>query len=122
MKIKDFLNNRNIPMGNYPEEYYDFEILLLVRSGSWAYGTNIETSDEDFRGIFIIPEKYLFLLRNKYVPQLSFGGTNEKGDKKEDNVFFELGGFFELLQSSNPNILEMINILDENLIYFNPII
>jgi len=122
MKIKDFLLNRNIPLGTYPSEYYDFEILLLVRSGSWAYGTNIETSDEDFRGIFVIPEKYLYYSKQRYVSQLSFGGTNEKGDKKEDNVFYEIGRFVELLSVSNPNTLEIINILDENMIYYNPII
>jgi hypothetical protein len=122
MKIKDFLEKQNLSLGSYPKEYLEFEILLLVRSGSWVYGTNIETSDEDFRGIFIIPENYLYKLRNNYIPQISFGELNEKGDKKEDNCFYEIGRFMELLESSNPNVLEILQIVDENLLYKHPIL
>jgi len=46
MKIRDFLEKYNLN-STYPESYLDFEILLLCRAGSHAYGTNIETSDED---------------------------------------------------------------------------
>lgn len=32
--------------------------IFLSRSGSHAYGTNLPTSDEDFRGIAIPPKRY----------------------------------------------------------------
>jgi len=116
MKVKDFLVKHNL-QNTYSQEVLDFDILLLVRAGSHAYGTATETSDEDFRGIFIIPNDYLYGLRNNYIPQLTFGEIDKVKGVKADNVFYEIGRFMELLSSSNPNILELIHIDGNNLIY-----
>ena len=121
MKIKDFLKKYNLA-SEYPKKILEFDVLLLVRAGSHAYGTNIKTSDEDFRGIFMIPQKYLLGLNYKYIDQLTFGELDDKEEVKADNVFYELGRFMDLLRSSNPNILEVIMISDENLIYRHPIL
>ncbi len=121
MLIKDFLKERNLD-STYSDDILEFEILLLARVGSHLYGTNSEGSDEDFKGIYIIPEKYLFGLGSTYYPQLAFGELDSKGNPKGDNVFFEIGRYIELLLSSNPGVLELLFLDDENLIYRHPIL
>jgi hypothetical protein len=75
-------------------------------SGSHAYGIATENSDRDIRGVFIIP--LAEILRGNYVEQVS--------DEKNDIIFYELGRFFQLLESNNPNILEILNLPDDCII------
>ena len=73
-------------------------ILLKVRSGSQAYGLATATSDEDFRGVFYLPRDQFFGL--DYVAQVS--------DATNDEVYYELGRFIELLTKANPTALEVL--------------
>ena len=73
-------------------------ILLDSIAGSHAYGTAIASSDEDHKGVFILPRQQLFGLQ--YIPQVS--------DEKNDNIYYEIGRFVELLTKSNPTTLEML--------------
>lgn len=73
-------------------------ILLKVRSGSQAYGLATPTSDEDFRGVFYLPRDQFFGLN--YVTQVS--------DATNDEVYYELGRFIELLTKANPTALEVL--------------
>jgi len=84
MTISD-LKNRNL-------------ILFEAISGSKAYGTDLPTSDEDIKGIFILPKKDFYGL--DYIPQVS--------DERNDIVYYELKRFFDLLSKNNPNILELL--------------
>jgi len=68
--------------------------------GSHAYGTNVETSDQDIGGVFICPPNMLSSLREKYVEQVD--------DERHDTVYYELGRWMELLMKSNPNALESL--------------
>lgn len=68
--------------------------------GSHAYGLNIETSDKDVGGVFIIPQDYLMGLRSNYIEQVA--------DEKNDTVFYEFGRWVELLLKSNPTALESL--------------
>ena len=52
--------------------------LYLVIRGSHAYGTNIETSDTDYSGVFIQSEDDI--LGNKYIEQIN--------DDKNDTVIY----------------------------------
>jgi hypothetical protein len=79
-------------------------------SGSHAYGIATENSDRDIRGVFIIP--LTEILRGKYVDQVS--------DEKNDIIFYELGRFFQLLESNNPNILEILNLPEDCILYEHP--
>ena len=62
--------------------------LYLVIRGSHAYGTNIETSDTDYAGVFI--QSVDDILGNKYVEQVN--------DDKNDIVIYELRRFLEILE------------------------
>lgn len=86
-------------------------ILLEVISGSHAYGTNISTSDEDRRGVFIA--ELDDVLSGDYPEQIN--------DKKNDIVFYELNKFLRLLESNNPNILELLSIPEDCIVSKHPL-
>ncbi len=74
-------------------------IIYDAVAGSHAYGTNIPTSDKDIRGVFMLPkEEYLGL---KSPPE-------QVGDEKHDTTYYSLKRFFELIQTANPNLIEML--------------
>lgn len=75
-------------------------IIVKHYAGSHAYGTNIETSDVDFRGIFCA---------NKESIITPFFNINEKEDKsEEDTKFYELNNFMKLYLDGNPNVMETL--------------
>lgn len=76
--------------------------------GSHLYGTNVETSDVDFGGVYIIDNETLMGLPEYYEPQIS--------DEKHDTTYYELGRWVELLMKANPNALESLFAPDEFII------
>ena len=85
--------------------------LYLVIRGSHAYGTNIETSDTDYSGIFI--QSMDDILGNKYIEQIN--------DDSNDTVVYEIRRFLELLGTNNPTVLELLNTPEDCVIYKDPI-
>jgi uncharacterized protein len=75
--------------------------------GSKAYGLSTEKSDTDIRGIFILPKELYYSL--DYTPQVS-NATN-------DIVYYELKRFIELLSKNNPNIIELLNVPNEFVLF-----
>lgn len=70
------------------------------KRGSHMYHLNVETSDEDYGGVFICPPEMLEGLRSNYVEQVS--------DEKSDVVYYEFGRWIELLMKANPTALESL--------------
>lgn len=69
--------------------------------GSWSHGIGIEgKSDYDYGGVFIAPKEMILGLRSNYIEQVS--------DAKNDETYYELGRWFELLLKSNPTALESL--------------
>lgn len=87
-------------------------LLLNAISGSRAYGTAVPSSDTDYRGVFILPQLQLYGLQQ--LEQLS--------DDKQDEVYYELGRFVQLLNDSNPNILELLAMPEDCILYQHPIL
>lgn len=85
--------------------------LLLVIRGSHAYGTNVETSDTDYAGVFI--QKMEDILGLNYTEQIN--------DDKNDTVIYEIRRFLDLLSSNNPTVLELLNTPEDCIIYKDPI-
>ena len=85
-------------------------LLLDARSGSHAYGTDTLQSDEDFRGVFAMPNSFHTGL--EHIDQLS--------DEKEDQQFFELTRFFHLLVKNNPTALELLYTPEDCIRYKHP--
>ncbi|MCB2377044.1 nucleotidyltransferase domain-containing protein [Hymenobacter sp. BT635] len=73
-------------------------IIFETVSGSRAYGTNLPHSDTDLKGVFVLPERDFYGL--DYVAQVA-NDTN-------DEVFYELRRFVELLLKNNPTALEIL--------------
>lgn len=89
--------------------------LIIFESyrGSFVYGTYIEgVSDKDKCGVFIQPLEDVIGFK-KYISQVQ--------DEKGDCVYYEVGRFLELLSANNPNILEILNIPQEFIIYKHPV-
>ena len=85
--------------------------LLLVIRGSHAYGTNIETSDTDYSGVFIQSQEDIF----------GFGYKEQINDDTNDTVIYEIKRFLQLLSSNNPTVLELLNTPEDCIIYKDPI-
>jgi len=97
-----------------PEGKFRGEILYEYVRGSHLYSTNVETSDEDQGGIYIMPNDSLIGLGLDY--------QNEIKDKSNDKCIWEVGRFLELALSSNPTVLEALFVPDDKVIYEHPVI
>ena len=73
--------------------------IFVTRAGSHAYGTNIEGSDEDFRGV-AVANKSCYIGVNHHFEQYS---KNEP-----DLTIFELRKFLNLAADNNTNVLELL--------------
>jgi uncharacterized protein len=88
--------------------------VLLVRHGSHAYGTNTETSDEDFKGVAIPPKEY-FLGAIKRFEQAELKAPDP------DAVIYDIRKFFVLAADCNPNIIEVLHTSPEDHFIVDPI-
>ena len=86
-------------------------ILFEAISGSRAYGTNLPHSDTDLKGVFVLPEAQFFGL--DYIPQIA--------NETNDEVFYELRRFVELLLKNNPTVLELLGTPADCVIYKHPL-
>lgn len=86
-------------------------LLFECISGSRAYGTDLPTSDTDLKGVFVLPQAQFYGLED--VEQVS--------SEKNDEVYYELRRFGELLYKNNPNILEMLASPDDCVLYCHPL-
>ncbi len=86
-------------------------LLLNCICGSKSYGLQVPTSDTDYKGVFILPKQQLFSL--DYTEQVS--------NETNDEVYYELKRFIDLLYKNNPNILELLNTPDDCVLYRHPI-
>jgi len=106
-------------------DYKKNGVVLEIKTGSHLYGTNVETSDEDFVGVYI-PSYFELLTSDKYIKEKDFSikskDKNGKNDKNAvDRKYYNFNNFIKLLISNNPNILEILYANDENITYVNPI-
>ena len=85
-------------------------ILYECIVGSQAYATNVETSDIDKKFVYILPQDYI--LGTGYVEQLSVN---------KDYVGWEIKRFLELIGSSNPTVLELLNTPEDCIITKHPL-
>jgi uncharacterized protein len=83
-------------------------IMFDAIAGSHAYGTNVPTSDVDYRGIFMLPDSdYLSML----------DATKQISDEKHDTTYYSLKRYFELTSKATPNTLELLWMPDDTVKY-----
>ena len=86
-------------------------IIVLGLGGSYAYGTNIETSDCDIRGCALNSKEEI--LTNQNFEQF----TNEE----TDTTIYSFNKLIKLLCSSNPNVIEIVGLKPEHYLYLSSI-
>ena len=86
-------------------------IIFECISGSRAYGLQTPASDTDIRGVFILPKEQFYSL--EYVGQIN--------NETNDIAYYELRKFIELCAKNNPNILEMLNVPEDCILYKDPL-
>ena len=82
-------------------------LIFEAVTGSKAYGLDTVKSDIDIRGVFVMPKNLFYSL--EYVPQIS--------NDSNDIVYYELKRFMELLSKNNPNIIELLNVPENCILY-----
>lgn len=87
-------------------------LLFEAVSGSKAFGLATEKSDTDIRGVYYLPKEQFFGL--DYIPQVA--------NETNDEVYYEIGRFVELLLKNNPNILEVLATPEDCILYKHPLI
>lgn len=92
-------------------EHLGKHVILLGLAGSYSYGTNIETSDVDVRGIALNQKSDLIGLTQfeQYV------------DDNTDTVIYAFNKIVTLLLSCNPNTIELLGLNPEHYLYLNDI-
>lgn len=85
--------------------------ILIGLGGSHAYGTNIETSDLDIRGVAMHSARDIVLGR----------GFEQVCNDATDTTIFSLKKVVNLLTNCNPNTIEMLGLKQEHYLYLNDV-
>lgn len=80
------------------DEHLKNRIIFLTLGGSYAYGTNIETSDIDVRGCAL----------NRPSDILGLTNFEQKVDNVTDTTVYAFNKLIPLLINCNPNVIEML--------------
>lgn len=88
-------------------------IILLTIGGSHAYGTNIETSDLDIRGVTLNQPSDLIGMSN--FEQFERNNTTTETDA----VIYGFNKFIKLVSDGNPNVCEQLGMPPEYYLYLN---
>lgn len=100
------------------EKEYDFiktnehlgkHVILLGLAGSYSYGTNIETSDIDIRGIAL----------NRKSDLIGLTQFEQYVDEHTDSVIYAFNKLVKLLLNCNPNTIEILGLNKEHYLYIN---
>lgn len=87
-------------------------ILLECISGSRAYGLNTPKSDTDIKGVFALSKENFYGLEY----------TEQVNNESNDEVYYELKRFVDLLTKNNPNILELLATPEDCILYRHSLI
>jgi len=86
-------------------------LLFEAVSGSHAYGLQHKDSDVDLRGLFVLPKAQFYSLT--HIEQVS--------DKQNDEVYYELKKFIDMLVKNKPNFLEVLGTPADCIRYQHPL-
>lgn len=92
-------------------EHLGEQVILLGLGGSYAYGTNVDTSDLDVRGVAL--NRKSEILTNENFEQF----VNEE----TDTTIYSFNKIISLLSNCNPNTIEMLGLKDEHYLYISDI-
>ena len=85
------------PEYKWLDEYKD-RLCFIALGGSYGYGTNVEGSDIDIRGVMLPTKEELIGLKT----------FEQREDKETDTVIYEANKFIKLVSMCNPNTIELL--------------
>lgn len=86
-------------------------LLFEAVSGSHAYGLQHKESDVDLRGVFAMPKQLFYSLTQ----------TEQISDERNDEVYYELKKFIDMLIKNKPNFLEILRAPTDCIRYKHPL-
>ena len=95
----------------YEDEHLKNKLLFLTFGGSHAYGTNVETSDVDVRGVTM----------NSINDLLGMGNFEQFINEPTDTVVYSFNKIIKLLINCNPNVCETLGCHPDTYVFFHPI-
>ena len=98
----------------WDKEILNKNILFLCLGGSYSYGTNVESSDIDIRGV--VRENINSLLGIRYI-NYENNDFEVYVDNNTDTTVYALRKLVSLLLSCNPNTIEMLGCKPEHYLY-----
>lgn len=90
-------------------EHLGKHVILLGLAGSYSYGTNIETSDIDLRGIAM----------NRKSDLIGLTRFEQYVDENTDSVIYAFNKMIGLLLNCNPNTIELLGLDPEHYLFLN---
>lgn len=89
-------------------EWLEERTIILAPTGSYAYGTNIDTSDKDFKGVCIPPIEY-YLGLESFNEYNTTGGKNFRNTKDDVDVsIIHINKFVKDAMQGVPNHIEIL--------------
>jgi len=101
--------NKSLPHFNLAPA--DVILLMECVSGSRAYGLHTPQSDTDLKGVFVLNRQKYYGL--DYIEQVN--------NESNDEVYYELKRFIELLSKNNPNLIELLSTPEDCIRYKHPL-
>lgn len=109
-KIKNELKSENYNFLKINEHLGD-NIILLGLGGSYSYGTNIQSSDIDIRGIALNTKKEILLSED----------FEQVLDEPTDTTIYSFNKMVTLLSNVNPNTIELLGLKSDHYLYLSSI-
>ncbi|SHF08281.1 Predicted nucleotidyltransferase [Seinonella peptonophila] len=95
--------------------------ILLTLTGSYAYGTNVETSDRDYKGVCIPPIEY-YLGLDAFNEYHKSGGKNFRNTKDDlDITIIHINKFVKDAMQGVPNNIEILFVRKDDYIKVTPL-
>ena len=113
INITDFKTLLNTPEYEFlkTNPHLGNNIILLGLGGSHAYGTNVEGSDIDIRGVAL----------NSKADILGTSNFEQVVNNETDTTIYSIRKIISLLSSCNPNTIEILGLKPEHYLYLSPI-
>lgn len=106
-----FLEKREDGLYVTDKKFGSRKIILLTLGGSYAYGTNVEGSDVDVRGIALRTQEEILLGKD----------FEQFIDEDTDTVIYSFDKMCKLLAAANPNTIEILGVREEDILYIDPV-